>query len=72
MEELENMLTGNFEKPEEEIPTFEKIEQLRAEHGELAAKEYVSSLSQEQREALMKERLKIRQAALEANNDQTI
>jgi hypothetical protein len=69
MEELENMLTGNFEKPEEEIPTFEKIEQLRAEHGELAAKEYVSSLSQEQREALMKDRLKIRQAALEANND---
>jgi len=66
MEDLENMLTGNFEKLEDEIPTFEKIELIRREHGELAAKEYVSSLSQEQREHLMQERLKLRQAAIEA------
>lgn len=66
MEDVESMLTGNFEKLEEEIPTFEKIEKLKMEHGELAAKEYVSSLSQEQREFLVKERLAARVAAQES------
>jgi len=63
MSDLEGLLTGNFEKLEEEVPTFEKIEQLRVEHGELAAKEYVSSLSQEQREYLVKERMEMKLAA---------
>lgn len=66
MTDLESTLTGNFEKLEEEIPTFEKIEKLRIDHGELAAKEYVSSLSQEQREHLVKERLAMKLAAAEA------
>jgi hypothetical protein len=57
MEDLENMLTGDFELKPEEIPTFEKIEQIAKDHGELAAKEYVSSLSQEQREELAKEHM---------------
>ncbi len=66
MADLESTLTGNFEKLEEEIPTFEKIEKLRVDHGELAAKEYVSSLSQEQREHLVKERLAMKLAAAQA------
>lgn len=57
MEDLENLLTGDFEIQDEEIPTFEKIEQIAKEHGELAAKEYVASLSQEQREQLARERV---------------
>jgi hypothetical protein len=64
MDDLESMLTGAFELKKEELPSFEKIEKLKIEHGELAAKEYVASLSQEQRETLIRERIAIRDAAL--------
>jgi hypothetical protein len=38
------MLTGNFEKPVYfKVPMLEKNRTTRTEHGELAAKEYVSS-----------------------------
>jgi hypothetical protein len=65
MEDLENLLTGDFEIQDEEVPTFEKIEQIAKDHGELAMKEYISSLSQEQREQLARERvaqMKLKQA----------
>lgn len=64
MDDLEGMLTGKFELKAEELPSFEKIEKLKSEHGELAAKEYVASLTQEQRETLIRERIAIRDAAL--------
>lgn len=57
MSELEGALTGEFKVRKDEEPTFEKIQKMKAEHGELAAREYIESLTQEQREELMRARV---------------
>lgn len=63
MQALEGTLTGVFEVREDEEPTFEKIAEIKAEHGELAAREYVESLTQEQKEGLIRLRMEAKEAA---------
>lgn len=57
MKTMEKTLTGAFEIQEEEEPSFEKIAEIKGKYGELAAREYVESLTQEQKEELVRKRL---------------
>lgn len=67
MEALENMLSGDFEEAPEETPTLDKIKKIIEEHGELAGKEYVASLSQDQRDDLYRQGIEKNKQAAEAS-----
>lgn len=52
---MEALLTGTYVEHVEEEASVEKLMSIKKEHGDLAAQEYVASLSQEKREELARQ-----------------